>query len=172
MGKETIGAIVLLIIVAVSALVLSGVLQDLLSGGGERVRVQFRDTGRLSKGDPVRIEGVRVGQVKTIELEHGGRAANVAAEVSDAAMPVYADARAVIRWRTLLGGAFAVDLDRGSPSAGELGDRAIPATRTDNQVELDEVHHRLPGTTAAWLEDSAFGVPAGPRRSARAGPRA
>jgi len=138
-GKETLGLGVVAAVVAISLLVFSGVLQSTVKPSGTTVRAQFDTTGRLSTGDPVRVDGVRVGQVKDVALGADHRTAEVELEVLDDALPVYADARAVIRWRTLLGGAYAVDLDRGSPRAGELGDRPIVASRTDDQVELDEI---------------------------------
>jgi phospholipid/cholesterol/gamma-HCH transport system substrate-binding protein len=60
-------------------------------------------------------------------------------DVFDDAGPLYRDAGAVLRWKTVLGGEFYVDLDRGDRSSGELGSAAIPASRTDRQVELDDI---------------------------------
>lgn len=138
-GTQLLGLVVVSLISAVSLLVFSGTLQKATRPGGKTVRAVFRDTGRLSAGDPVRIQGVRVGRVDDIKLDPGARSSTVKLTVFKDGLPVYADARAVIRWRTLLGGAYAVDIERGSPGAGDIGDRTIPASRTNNQTELDDV---------------------------------
>jgi phospholipid/cholesterol/gamma-HCH transport system substrate-binding protein len=134
-----IGLVVVGVIAAVSLLVFAGVFNRALRPGGQTVRAVFASTGRLSPGDPVRIQGVRTGRVDSIHLDAGGRSSTVELTVFKEGLPLYADARAVIHWRTLLGGAFAIDIDRGSPGAGDLGDRTIPQSRTDYQAELDDV---------------------------------
>jgi ABC-type transporter Mla subunit MlaD len=49
------------------------------------------------------------------------------------------DATASLRWRTLLGLNYYVDLKPGSTGAPALGSDAIPETATSSQVELDQV---------------------------------
>jgi ABC-type transporter Mla subunit MlaD len=82
---------------------------------------------------------------------------------------VHADARAHIRFRTLLGGAFYVDIDRGTSGVVPLGSTTIPVARTDSQVELDDITtlvkgdvrrglHTIPKQLAVALRDP--GVPA------------
>src|SRR5206468_7857357 len=65
--------------------------------------------------------------------------ARVKLSVDKDAGPIYADARARIRMKTLLGAAQYVEIDRGTPRAGPLGDRVIPSDRTNVQVEIDDV---------------------------------
>ena len=61
---------------------------------------------------------------------------------------LHRDATAQVRWRTLLGGLMFIDIDPGSKSAPELGDNPIPVTRTDTQVELDQVLQPYDGYTS------------------------
>lgn len=132
-------------VIAAAAVMLTldfmGVLAGLFDRGPEtrKVRAVFTDAQQLHAGDPVRVDGVNVGEVDDIELDRAGGKAVVTLEIEKDAVPLYADARADIRWRTVLGGAFAVRVERGTPSAGPLGDRTIPATRTSTQTELEDV---------------------------------
>ena len=57
----------------------------------------------------------------------------------DGATVPRSDARASIWWRTLLGGNTFVDLDLGSPSAEPLGERTISISRTQSQIEFDQL---------------------------------
>jgi phospholipid/cholesterol/gamma-HCH transport system substrate-binding protein len=117
----------------------SGAIHTVFSSGGRTVRAVFANSQQLRKGDLVRIQGVDVGKVTDIKLDPGARSATVSMSVADSAGPLYADARATLRWRTVLGASYAVVLDRGTPNAGRLAARAIPESRTSNQVELEAV---------------------------------
>lgn len=118
-----------------------GVLAGLFDRGPEtrKVRAVVADAQQLHAGDPVRVDGVNVGKVDEISLDPAGGKAVVTLELAKNDVPLYADARVDIRWRTVLGGAFAVRVERGTPSAGPLGDRVIPVTRTSTQTELEDV---------------------------------
>jgi virulence factor Mce-like protein len=136
--KTVLGVIVVIALVAVVVSINTGFLSSQLQPGGETIRATFRDTAGLKKGDKVRIKGVDVGKVTGISLDQGGRTATVKLLVQKDGQPVHADARAFIRWRTLLGGSYAVDLDAGTAGTRELGGSAIPVTHTQNQVESDD----------------------------------
>jgi phospholipid/cholesterol/gamma-HCH transport system substrate-binding protein len=64
---------------------------------------------------------------------------------------VYADARADLRWQTLLGANFYIALDRGTPASGALGDRTIPASHTTNEVEVEDITSVLRGRAKQGL---------------------
>lgn len=129
------GGAVLLLSALVFGLVFARVPQNLLAGKGTLTRAVVANPLGLVKGDPVRIDGVQVGTVRGVELNDDARSATVAFGVRDE--PVYRDAAVAIRERTLLGANFVVDLDRGTLSAGKLGDRTIRQTRS--QVELEDL---------------------------------
>jgi phospholipid/cholesterol/gamma-HCH transport system substrate-binding protein len=105
------------------------------------LKAVVRDAQNLKSGAPVRIAGVDVGKVKTIEPAEDGRAAaTVTMELRDDALPIHDDATLDIRSRILLEGNFFVDLKPGSPSAAhhESGD-TIPITRTTASVTLPDI---------------------------------
>lgn len=143
-AKATLGAIILVGGALMFFLFFFGVIPKLFQGDMREVRVNFASTGSLHKGDPVRIDGVNVGTVKDYEAHEGGDGVTVTLQLEDEAGTIYNDARAQVRWRTLLGANFALALDRGTPRAGELPDGGlIPASRTDHQVELEEIGSAL-----------------------------
>src|SRR4051794_23999448 len=76
------------------------------------VRAVFPSTQQLRGGDEVRIDGVKVGLVRSMTLARGGRTTTVTMDVDNSSGPLYGDARAILRWRTVLGGAFYVTLER------------------------------------------------------------
>ena len=122
-----------------------------------RVRAEFRAAPGLRPGDEVRVRGVRVGEVDAIELQPPGRTARVTMSVRDIA--VKDDARADLRWRTVLGGSFYVDLDLGSPSAPRAHDDSfIPRARTTTQVEFDDFLQPLDAPTGTRLRALFGGV--------------
>jgi phospholipid/cholesterol/gamma-HCH transport system substrate-binding protein len=105
------------------------------------IKAVVRDAQNLKSGAPVRIAGVDVGKVTTIEAaEDGQAAATVTMELRDDALPIHEDATLDIRSRILLEGNFFVDLKPGSPSAAdhESGD-TIPITRTTASVTLPDI---------------------------------
>lgn len=129
------------------------VIPRLFSGGGETVSARFAFTGDLAAGDPVRIDGVDVGEVKDISLDDGGRSATVSMTVRKAGQAVFAGAGAAIWWRTLLGGNSYVELSPGRRGA-QLGSRTIPPSRTTTQVEIDDVTHALRGSARTGLRST------------------
>jgi len=136
--NEVLGVALLLTVFGGSVLVFSGKIADILHHDGRAVEARFANAARLTKGSPVRVRGVKVGSVKSQELAPAGTAADVKMEI-DPDIKLYRDARAVLRWRTALGGAYAVAIDPGSPAAGPLGSDSIGLGNTENQVEVDEI---------------------------------
>lgn len=132
-----IGMVVIGLITVVVVAINSGWLASQFRPGGRTLEAQFADTAQLRANDPVRIDGVTIGRVDDIELDDGGRSATVTMTIEDRAYPIHADARAAIRFRTLLGGNFAVTLERGTRGAGPIGSRPIPLARTSKQVEIE-----------------------------------
>jgi phospholipid/cholesterol/gamma-HCH transport system substrate-binding protein len=147
--------------VGLVALVFTGAYRGLFVGGGRTVRAVFTGTQQLHTGDDVRIDGVAVGKVDSIALNRGARSATVSMTLSDSAGPVYADATASLRWKTLLGAAFYLDLGRGTPAAGRLGTRPIPIGRTSGQVQLEDI-------TSVFSPRARAGLQTLPREMARA----
>ena len=88
----------------------------------------------------MRIAGVEVGKVKSIDAVEGTNAALLTMELKDSALPLHEDATAKIRPRIFLEGNFFVDLKPGTPGSPQLdsGD-TIKITQTATPVQLDQV---------------------------------
>jgi ABC-type transporter Mla subunit MlaD len=112
------------------------------TGHGYELHAAFRSATTLKPDSPVRIAGVNVGKVTSVDQypDSTGNAAEVTFTVDDAGRPIHSDATMTIRPRLFLEGNFFIDLHPGSPSAPELasGD-TIPITNTARAVQLDEV---------------------------------
>jgi phospholipid/cholesterol/gamma-HCH transport system substrate-binding protein len=148
-----LGGITLLIVLGVVLGVMAGAIgPQMFSGGGRKVTAVFADIEQLIPGDEVRVDGVYEGTVSSVKLDPGGRSTTVTMTVFGSAGPLYRDATATIAWKTVLGGAFNVDLTRGSVAAGPLGSNTIPLSRTTNQVELDDLLSFDQGTAKAGLQ--------------------
>ena len=76
------------------------------------IKAAFRDTSGINAGSPVRIAGVEVGKVTSVEQTRPGRAsATLTLAIRDNGLPIYDDATAKIRPRIFLEGNFFVELD-------------------------------------------------------------
>lgn len=135
-GPTAVGAAVILVVVLGFYLAFTKSLP--FSSSGYEVQATFSNAVNISKKAPVRIAGVNVGEVKSVERK--GENSVVTFTVSDEGRPIHQDASAEIRPRIFLEGNFFVDLDPGSPSSPEMGsDPQIPVTRTSTAVQLDEI---------------------------------
>jgi virulence factor Mce-like protein len=107
---------------------------------GFRVKAVFPTANSIRPSSPVRIAGVNVGKVKSIEREPGGDGAVVTMEIDKRGLPIHKDATLKIRPRIFLEGNFFVDLKPGTPSAPTIDDGdIIPITQTSTPVQLDQV---------------------------------
>ena len=111
----------------------------LLGKSGQIVRAEFAAANQVNKLTPVRVAGVDVGKVESVERGSSPDTAIVKMRITDDQVQLHRDARAAVRWRTVLGGNMFIDVQPGSPSAPALGDAVIPASRTTSQAELDDV---------------------------------
>ena len=160
-----LGAITIVVVLGFAIGVLAGAIgPQMFGGGGRTVRAVFANAQQLIPGDEVRVQGVIEGQVSSVTLNPGGHSSTVVMTVPGSAGPLYRNATATLAWKTLLGGAFNVNLDRGTPGAGPLGSYTIPMTHTSNQVELEDLIsvdnggarrglQTLPGQLASALRD-------------------
>jgi ABC-type transporter Mla subunit MlaD len=114
----------------------------------------FRTASNLQPKSPVRIAGIDVGKVKSVEPVDGGtRGARVTMEVEDNGLPIREDAQLKIRPRIFLEGNFFVDLQPGSPSSPELEDGGtIPMQQTAAPVQFGDVLNALQSDTREDLK--------------------
>jgi virulence factor Mce-like protein len=140
MNRALLGTMVLVIGSAFVIGVFGGAIgPQLFAGSGHTVTAIFQNAQQLKPGDEVRVQGVDEGSVTNLKLDSGGRSTTVTMSVANSAGPLYQNATATLAWKTLLGGAFNVDLSRGDRSAGRLGSGPIPISRTTGQVEVEDV---------------------------------
>ena len=94
------------------------------SSDGYTLTATFENAATLRETAPVRIAGVTVGEVKSVDGTGDG--AEVTFTVEEDGQPIHSDAEVEIRPRLFLEGNFFLDLQPGSPSADEL----MPETRS------------------------------------------
>ncbi len=136
LSRTAVGAIVAIILVALTYLAFTKSVPFV--GGGYEAKAVFENAATLRKTAPVRIAGVNVGEVTSVEAK--GSATEVTFTVDDQGLPLHSDANIKIRPRLFLEGNFFLDMDPGSPSAPDLPDGGtIPITQTSVAVQLDQV---------------------------------
>jgi ABC-type transporter Mla subunit MlaD len=114
----------------------------------------FRTANNLKPNSPVRIAGVDVGKVKSVEAVDGDSGgARVTIEMKDKGLPLHEDAQLKVRPRIFLEGNFFVDLQPGSPSADELDDGGtIPMQQTAAPVQFGDLLIALQSDTREDLK--------------------
>jgi phospholipid/cholesterol/gamma-HCH transport system substrate-binding protein len=101
------------------------------------------------QGQSLRVAGVKIGDVKSVELEDGNGV--VTFEVQRDYLPIYEDATILMRPTTGLKDMF-FDMDPGSRAAGEVEDGGtLPVENTAPDVNLDQILEALDADTQAYL---------------------
>lgn len=113
-----------------------------VQGGGELpgkaytyVKAAFDDVGMLNPQEEVAQDGVRIGQVDSVEYRNGRAIVTMRL---DGKRQVYRDASARAANESVLG-RKQIYLDPGTPSAGPLGDRTIPVSQTNDSGSVSEM---------------------------------
>lgn len=105
---------------------------------GYRVKVAFTDATTLADQADVRIAGVSVGKVVKKELAPGGNQTLTTIELENRYAPLKADARAILRQKTLLGETY-VELTPGDREAAAIKEGGrLSDGRVKQAVEFDE----------------------------------
>jgi phospholipid/cholesterol/gamma-HCH transport system substrate-binding protein len=119
---------------------------------GFRLKAVFTTAVNIHPKSPVRIAGVNVGVVTSIQRE--GNAGLVNMEIEPKGLPIHTDATLKIRPRIFLEGNWFVDMRPGSPTARTVSSGyTIPITQTSDPVQLDQVLNALNTDTRANLQD-------------------
>lgn len=118
---------------------------------GFRLKAEFATAIDIQPKSPVRIAGVNVGQVTTIQ--RSGKTGLVNMEIESKGLPIHADATLKIRPRLFLEGNWFIELQPGSPTAKTVSSGyTIPVTQTADPVQLDQVLDALNTDTRANLQ--------------------
>lgn len=130
----------LLAIVLIAIGVYFGFTKDIPFTHGYYLHAVFESSNNLRPGSPVRIAGVNVGRVKTVERYKETDLTEVTMEIDEAGLPIHEDATLKIRPRIFLEGNFFVDLRPGSPSTPEVPDGGmIGSSQTSMPVQFDQL---------------------------------
>jgi virulence factor Mce-like protein len=129
---------------------------------GYRFTASFSEATQLAKEADVRISGVPVGKVKTIEPDKRTGRSDVVIQLDTRYAPLPSDAKAILRQKTLLGETY-VELTPGTKSAPKIPEGGHLATsQVSPTVELDEIYRSFdPRTRAAfqtWMESQARAI--------------
>jgi phospholipid/cholesterol/gamma-HCH transport system substrate-binding protein len=118
---------------------------------GYRFQVSFAEATQLAKEADVRVSGVPVGKVKTIEPDTKTGRTIAVIEMDAKYAPVKSDARAILRQKTLLGETY-VELTPGTAGAKSVAENGTLAqAQVSPTVELDEILRAFdPKTRRAW----------------------
>jgi phospholipid/cholesterol/gamma-HCH transport system substrate-binding protein len=139
LSRFNAGVIGAVVILAACYLVFGGSLP--FSGSPFVLKAVFTSNTELHIPSPVRIAGVEVGQVTSVDyIPHSRKAAVVTMNINPNGLPIHTNATANIRSRIFLEGNFYVNLSPGSPNAPVLPSGAtLSASNTAGPVQLDRV---------------------------------
>jgi phospholipid/cholesterol/gamma-HCH transport system substrate-binding protein len=129
---------------------------------GYRVTASFAEAASLATEADVRISGVPVGKVKSIEADTATGRSDVTFELDPKYAPLPDDAQAILRQKTLLGETY-VELTPGTKSAPKLAEGGrLAEGQVSETVELDEILRTFePETREAfqvWMQSQAAAI--------------
>jgi phospholipid/cholesterol/gamma-HCH transport system substrate-binding protein len=126
------------------------------------IKVPFDEATQLAEQSDVRISGVNVGKVQSIELAPNGKQALATVDVDNQYAPLPESTRAILRTKTLLGETY-IELTPGSREAPELDDGGtLPAANLAQSVQLDEIFRTFNAQTRhafqEWMQEAAVAI--------------
>jgi len=126
------------------------------------IKVPFQEATQLAQQSDVRISGVSVGKVQTIEQSPDGQQAQATMYIEDKYAPIPRGTRAILRTKTLLGETY-VELTPGDTDGPELPDGATLAkANVAESVQLDEIFRTFDERTRAafqeWMREGATAI--------------
>ena len=126
------------------------------------VKIPFDEATALAQQSDVRISGVNVGKVQSIELAPNGKQALATIDIEDRYAPIPRDTRAILRTKTLLGETY-VELTPSTGDSPNLADGGtLPYAQVAQSVQLDEIFRTFgPRTRAAfqtWMQEASVAI--------------
>jgi virulence factor Mce-like protein len=115
-----------------------------------RVSFQVKDAAGLVQGSDVRIAGIPVGKVSSVETSDQGALIILGIEPGKGYDPVYTDGTVLIRPKSLLGEKY-VDLQRGVSNVEIPDGGRLPTNQAFTQVEVDQILNNSDPQTRAAL---------------------
>ena len=127
-----------------------------------QVKVPFTEASQLAEQSDVRISGVDVGKVESIELGSKGKEAVALLNIDDKYAPLPDSTRAMLRTKTLLGETY-IELTPGSRKGAEMPDGGtLPEANVAESVQLDEIFRTFNAKTRAafqtWQQEAAVAI--------------
>lgn len=142
-----------LVVAAVALLAATGAATGIGSSDqdGRVIMTEIADVSPVLAGQPVKVNGVTVGEVGEPSFLPDRKIALVPLRVDARALPVHTDATARVAPVSLLGERF-VALNPGTPAAPELPiDRSLPTAQTGQDADLQNILDTLDDPTAGSL---------------------
>lgn len=144
MKKILIAALALVVLLGIGGAIFSATRTPTV-----HISALFDDAYPMSPGNTVKIAGVIVGSVESIEPDNGK--ARVVMAVSPEALPMHTDGKATIITQDLLGERY-IGLERGTPSAPVLEDGGtLGETQSNKVVDLQDLLNMVDNPTATAL---------------------
>lgn len=120
---------------------------------GYRFTTKFPEATTLAVESDVRIAGVNVGKVKTLEVDPTDNRTIATIQLDEAYAPLPEDSRAILRAKTLLGETY-VELTPGTNGAKEIPEGGrLERTQVRDQVAIDEIFEALDSETRQNFRD-------------------
>jgi ABC-type transporter Mla subunit MlaD len=117
------------------------------------VKAVVANAASIQARSPVRIAGVNVGEVKSVDRQPDTTTSVITMAIEDKGLPIYKDAHVKVRPRIFLEGNFFMELQPGTPGAQKVPDGGtIPITQTSGPVQLDQVLTSLQADTRKQLQ--------------------
>lgn len=129
-----------------------------LASSGYHLKMPMVQIGQLAEQSEVKISGVGVGHVTSIDLGENEQAADaiVTLEIEPEFAPVPADTRAILRAKSLLGEAY-IELTPGDKRDGMLPDGGeLPPAQVARSVQLDEIFRTFDAKTREDFKQGAI----------------
>jgi phospholipid/cholesterol/gamma-HCH transport system substrate-binding protein len=109
-----------------------------------RFTADFPEAITLQKEADVRVGGVSVGKVKSLELPPEGNATRAVIEIEPQYAPISSDAEAILRQKTLLGETY-VELTTGTQDPGSADGETAQSSAIDvGEISGDDAPHAIP----------------------------
>ncbi|MCR6484816.1 MCE family protein [Amycolatopsis sp. OK19-0408] len=137
-ASPLIKSLVFIVVTAVATVLLAISITNSGVGAGAGYSAKFLDATSLNVGDDVRISGVRVGQIESLDISDHNRALVGFSLEQGRRLP--ADVKAVIKYRNMVGQRY-IALERGTTGTRDLLPEGgeIPLDRTTPALDLTDL---------------------------------